>query len=95
MISKKLSEDTVISSKEAKVLVDSFIEIIKNNLRNNHIKIHGFGSFLYKTSPKRVGRNPKTGETHIIKPRERLVFRASFKLKNFLNWYNMLLNILA
>ena len=85
MISKKLSEDSVMSSKDAKVFVDSFIEIIKNNSRNNNIKIHGFGSFLYKTTPKRVGRNPKTGETHIIKPRKRLVFSASFKLKNFLN----------
>ena len=85
IISKKLSEDTEISSKDAKVFVDSFIEIIKNNSRNNLIKIHDFGSFLYKTTPKRVGRNPKTGETHIIKSRKRLVFRASFKLKNFLN----------
>lgn len=95
MISKKLSEDSVVSSKDAKVFVDNFIEIIKKNSHNNLIKIHDFGSFLYKTTPKRVGRNPKTGETHIIKPRKRLVFRASFKLKNFLNWYTISLIILA
>ena len=57
MISKKLSEDSVVSSKDAKVFVDNFIEIIKKNSHNNLIKIHDFGSFLYKTTPKRVGRN--------------------------------------
>ena len=52
MISKKLSEDSVVSSKDAKVFVDNFIEIIKKNSHNNLIKIHDFGSFLYKTTPK-------------------------------------------
>jgi nucleoid DNA-binding protein len=85
IISKKLSEDTPISLKDSKVFVDSFIEIIKNNSRNYHIKIHDFGSFLYKMTPKRIGRNPKTGKTYIIKAHKRLIFRASFKLKNFLN----------
>tara|TARA_Y100000768_G_scaffold296799_1_gene230626 strand:+ start:143 stop:418 length:276 start_codon:yes stop_codon:yes gene_type:complete len=85
IISKKLSENTVISSKDSKIFIDSFIEIIKNNSRNNIIKIQDFGSFLYKTTPRRIGRNPKTGETHTIKSRKRFVFRASFKLKNFLN----------
>jgi integration host factor subunit alpha len=50
--------------------------------RGENVKISGFGTFLQRDKPERVGRNPKTGEEHAIAPRRVLTFRASAHLRN-------------
>lgn len=84
-ISKHISNSTNLSITESQDFIESFLKIIKEKSLTNKIKISRFGSFCYKFTPKRYGRNPKTGELHTIKPFYRLIFKASNSIKLFLN----------
>ena len=84
-IASNISKSTRISVKESEAIVDNFVKIIKSNAANKIIKVKNFGSFSYKLTPKRMGRNPKTGTPHVIKPYRRFIFKPSLKLKIFLN----------
>jgi nucleoid DNA-binding protein len=85
IIADKLSADSKLSQQDAIRFINSFISLIKNNTQSKKVKIAGFGSFFKKNTIRRVGRNPKTGESYIIEPTKRLSFRASSILKDFLN----------
>ena len=65
--------------------LDNFFSIIKTQSSRSKIKISNFGSFYYKETAKRVGRNPKTKESYIIMPRKKLNFKASNVSRKFLN----------
>ena len=84
-LAKILSKNLNIDTKESSELVNSFFLNIKLNLSNKDVKIHKFGVLQKKTSPKRVGRNPKTMEIFEIKSREKIYFKASNLSKKFLN----------
>ena len=84
-ISKKISSKAQISENKSKELVDDFINIIKRESNYNDIKIANFGTFYNKVTPQRIGRNPKTGEEHIITERVKLYFVVSGKVKEQLN----------
>ena len=45
------------------------------------VKISSFGSFNIRNKPKRIGRNPKTGEEAVITPRRVLSFKPSQYLR--------------
>ena len=60
-----------------------FITLIEN--KNKHINISNFGTFTYKETPKRIGRNPKTLQEFDIKPRQKLTFRPSKEVKQNIN----------
>ena len=49
---------------------------------NNIIRLSGFGNFLLRNKKARPGRNPKTGQTVLIKKRRVVVFKAGQKLKS-------------
>ena len=85
IISKNISNSIKISLKESNAFLDSFLRIVKDESKTKVIKIGNFGTFSYKYTPKRIGRNPKTGSAYVIKPFNRYVFKASFRLKSFLN----------
>ena len=84
-ISKKISAKAQIPENKSKELVDNFINIIKHESNSNDIKIASFGTFYNKVTPQRIGRNPKTGEEHIITERVKLNFIVSGKVKEQLN----------
>jgi integration host factor subunit alpha len=84
-ISKKISSKAQISKNKSKELIDNFIYIIKRESISNDIKIANFGTFHNKVTPQRIGRNPKTGEEHIITERVKLNFIVSGKVKEQLN----------
>ena len=84
-ISKKVSSKALISKNKSKEFVDKFISIIKLESSYNDIKIANFGTFSNKVTPQRIGRNPKTGEEHIITERVKLNFIVSGKVKDQLN----------
>ena len=84
-ISKALSESIGMTLSDSKAFTNSFINIIKKNAFHNKIKLHGFGTFYIHNSPKRIGRNPKTKESYIIYPSEKINFKASNKVKGDLN----------
>ena len=49
------------------------------------MNISNFGTFIYKKTPSRIGRNPKTLKEFKIKPRQKLTFRPSHEVKQNIN----------
>ena len=84
-ISENLSSKIEITLNLSSNIIDVFIGLIKTNSKEKVIKISQFGSFYYKKSPERTGRNPKTKEPFVITKRKKLSFISSNKVKNILN----------
>jgi integration host factor subunit alpha len=77
-----LFEKVGLNKREAKDMVESFFEEIRNALeKGDTVKLSGFGNFQCREKPKRPGRNPKTGEEMPISARRVVTFHASQKLK--------------
>ena len=84
-IAKKITSKISIKNSLSKEIVDSFIDIIKSESDSSDVKITNFGTFINKVTPERIGRNPKTGEEHVISERVKLNFIVSNKVKEQLN----------
>lgn len=84
-----VSTDTGIIRKDVAIAVDTFLEVIKDSLREGkHIEIRGFGTFKLKIRKERKGRNPKTNEKVNIPPRVVPTFKFSKDLKTEINESN-------
>tara|TARA_A100001388_G_C28610632_1_gene422657 strand:- start:25 stop:297 length:273 start_codon:yes stop_codon:yes gene_type:complete len=79
-ITKKLK----LSGKDSFIVLESFIGFIKKNYKHN-INIHGFGSFSFKHTPKRIGRDPKSKKEFIIRARRKLTYKPSDTVKKRIN----------
>ena len=77
-VSKKLR----LSKKDSLFLINYFFKTLSVN---KHINIINFGTFIYKKTPKRIGRNPKTLQEFKIKPRRKLTFKPSDEVKQNIN----------
>ena len=84
-IGKSIAEELDISHKKGSEIFESLLSIIKDNLKSKVIKINKFGTFKYKNTKKRIGRNPKTKESYEIKSFKKLTFSPHNQLKNKLN----------
>ncbi len=84
-IAKNIASKASISESLSKKLVSSFIDTIKLKSNEKDVKVANFGTFTNKVTPQRLGRNPKTGEEHIITERVKLNFIISNKVKKQLN----------
>ena len=84
-IVKNITSKTQISKKSGKDLLEKFISIIHKESQVGHVKISNFGTFYVHNSPKRIGRNPKTGEQFEIKNRSKVSLRTSNNIKDLLN----------
>jgi integration host factor subunit alpha len=84
-IKKAIAKKSLISNDDSYLLLESFIASIKIQVRLNEVKLSGFGSFSFKSTPKRIGRNPKTKDSYIIPPLNRLSFKPSKKIKEKIN----------
>ena len=84
-IVKNISKKSLVSAGDATSILESFLLSIKNKSKSRSVKLSGFGSFNFKKTPERLGRNPKTKESYIIKHRTKLIFKASNKIKEILN----------
>ena len=89
-ITQGLSKKFSISSVEASHILDFFVDNIKSEAILKKVKLSGFGSFSFKKTPKRVGRNPKTKESYIINERVKLNFKPSNKVKGIFNLWKKL-----
>ena len=83
-IVKNISSKALITSKSSSLVLEAFLSFIKQNKRHR-IKISKFGTYYLHKSPARIGRNPKTKEEFKIPASEKLVFKASNKVKSILN----------
>ena len=43
----------------------------------NKVKLSGFGTFSFKKTPNRIGRNPKTGNSYIIPALNKINFKKN------------------
>ena len=84
-ILKNITDNCSLNNKDGLRLLESFLQLTSVNAKSMPVKISGFGSFIYKTTPERIGRNPKTNDLYEIKSFKRLVFRASTRLKKLIN----------
>ena len=77
-----LFEKVGLNKREAKEMVETFFEEIRNSLEaGDTVKLSGFGNFQCREKPQRPGRNPKTGEEMPISALRVVTFHASQKLK--------------
>ncbi|MFY9178945.1 MAG: integration host factor subunit alpha [Venatoribacter sp.] len=87
-LAEKLFEDLGLNKREAKDLVDTFFDEIRESLgRNEQVKLSGFGNFDLRDKKQRPGRNPKTGEEIPISARRVVTFKPGQKLKERVEIY--------
>ena len=84
-IAINISNKAQIPRSVCDTFVDSFVNIIKTKSISNIVKISSFGTFYYKKTPSRIGRNPKTRESYLISERSKLNYLSSNKVRNILN----------
>ena len=83
---RTLSEETNIPIEEATIVVNTFIDNMKDSLlAGDRVEIRGFGSFKVKGYRGYKGRNPKTGDNVEVPPKRLPVFRAGKELKEIIN----------
>ena len=80
-ISKKLGFSVLYSSK----IVEDLIDVLKMQIIDGNLYLKNLGSFILKEKKERIGRNPKTKESFIIKKRKVLIFKSSKNLIKLLN----------
>ena len=85
-ISNKIASDASIIKSDGKLILDFFLSIIIDNLKYKKIKLSGFGSFENKKTKERLGRNPKTKESYVIKSYNKTYFKASKIVREVINW---------
>ena len=84
-IAKNIAIKTSISNQTAKQLLDKFIQVVVSASKKSPVKISGFGTFVRKKTPLRIGRNPKTGEEFEISERSKLNLILSNIIKDKIN----------
>ena len=83
-LAKNISNKLGLSQKDSLFCVKEFFKVLSDQNSRN-ININRFGTFLYKKTPKRVGRNPKTLQRYDIRPRQKLTFKPSEEVKQNIN----------
>jgi len=78
----ELAVKTSYNPKLMDKMVRIFFDRIKAALSaGDKVEIRGFGSFTLKKYKGYIGRNPKTGETVEVKPKQLPVFRTGKDLR--------------
>ena len=84
-IIKNIAKESLVSADEASDILESFLLLIKSKAKLKSVKLSRFGSFSFKKTPKRLGRNPKTKDSYIIPVLNKLNFKPSNKIKENIN----------
>lgn len=79
-ISKKVQKNTGLSHKYSGEIIDDFILILKEMIKEDKVVVKNFGLFKVLNKKQRVGRNPKTKQEVTIKPRKSISFIVSRKM---------------
>ncbi len=80
-----MSKELNITILDSSNFLEKFLLEIKKNVYSKDIKISKFGTFYIHKTPRRVGRNPKSKESYIIQPSEKVNFKSSSLIKEILN----------
>jgi nucleoid DNA-binding protein len=84
-IAKNITKNSLISIIEARSILQFFLTAIISKSKSNRVKLSGFGTFVFKKTPKRIGRNPKTKDSYIIPELNKLNFKPSKKITDIIN----------
>jgi len=85
-IVKDVSRATGLKLSVSQDAINVMLKVMKEALANGEdVIVKGFGRFKPKKKAERVGRNPKTGEEHVISARTVVQFSASDHLKGQVN----------
>ena len=66
--------------------VKTILNLITNYLdKGDRVEIRNFGTFSVRSRDQRISRNPKTGTSVLVEPKNHPYFRASKYLRESLN----------
>ncbi len=83
---QSVSDAAEIPKATAGKVVDAIFDTITGSLANGDpVSLIGFGSFIVRERPARVGRNPRTGEAIDIAAAKVPAFKPSKNLKDAVN----------
>ena len=87
LIKQLKQKNPELNQSDLDVIVDVFCNSIEKALKNGkNVELRGFGTFFVKKiKEKYSARNPKTGELIYVPKKNIVRFRASKKLKDFIN----------
>ena len=84
-IVKNINKESLLTIADGTILLESFLSYIKKQAKSNEVKLSNFGTFSFKKTHKRIGRNPKTNVSYIIPQLNKLNFKPSNKIKEKIN----------
>lgn len=77
-----VAEEVKLTKVEVKRVANALFKHMESKLAEGEkVVISGFGVFSVTSSPERIGRNPRTGETVKIEPRRNVKFRSNMEIK--------------
>ncbi len=84
---KKISEDAdPLNAEDSEQAVNTILNLISTCLNNgDRVEIRKFGTFSVRSRGQRISRNPKTGTSVLVEPKNHPYFRASKYLRESLN----------
>jgi integration host factor subunit beta len=86
LISALKSEANITKVEAARVVEIFFDNMAEAMEKGERVEIRGLCSFFVKDYKSYTGRNPKTGEKVIIKPKKLPFFKSGKELKNRVNF---------
>ena len=86
LLLKLKAKKDLFSEEDLESSVNSILQFISRTLEEaNRVEIRNFGTFSARKREKRLSRNPKTGTSVLVEPKNHPYFRASKNLKESLN----------
>lgn len=81
-----LAQDQGLPTKLAASIVNTILDtMIEALVRGDNIELRGFGSFTVKEYETYTGRNPKTGDLILVKPKKLPFFKVGKDLRESIN----------
>ena len=81
-LQEALSKELNLPIETASSIINTILESMTNTLANGgNVEIRGFGSFAVRQYDPYTGRNPKTGEKTVVKPKKLPVFKVGKDLR--------------
>ena len=85
-LTRRIAEKMSVSQKDSLRFISALEEVLANELlHDGSLILQGFGTFSSWKQKERIGRNPRTGISVLIKPRTSVKFRPGKDLLKLLN----------
>ena len=84
---KKMSDNAdPLNIEDLEQTVNTILNLISISLdKGDRVEIRNFGTFSVRSRDQRISRNPKTGTSVLVEPKNHPYFRASKFLRESLN----------